>query len=76
MDNQIRKLAERAGYHSGEPTAEAFNEFNIDKFANSILDQVLTICDEVSEPVDEDDPMVPGAQVCAEMIRENFGIKK
>jgi hypothetical protein len=74
MNKQIRDFAEQAGYMPNEPTAEAFNEFRIEKFANLIISEALRICDEVSEPVDEDDPMVKGAIVCAEMIRENFGV--
>ena len=75
MNKQIRDLAERAGYIPGLPTAEAFNEFRIDKFADLIINQMLVICDAVSEPIDGDDSTVAGASVCAEMIRENFGVK-
>jgi hypothetical protein len=74
MNKQIRDFAIEAGYEPYTPTAEAFNEFRIEKFANLIISEALRICDKVSEPVDEDDPMVKGAIVCAEMIRENFGV--
>jgi hypothetical protein len=48
MNKQIRDFAEQAGYIPGEITSEAYNEFNIDRFAKLIIEAT---CDIVKDEV-------------------------
>ncbi len=46
------------------------------KFAELILRDVLIICENVATPFEDDSTNVSGAEICLEMINENFGIKE
>jgi len=69
MNERIRELAEQAGMG---PMGIAFSSEIMQKFAELIVRECMTICDEVQDKYGQ---YTFTARVCKERFREHFGVE-
>ena len=77
MNEQIKQFAEQTGYiwhASGDPQVYEFTPEKLEKFAELIVRECVTICQDIDGEDNID--ARSGRQDCAVEIREHFGVSE
>jgi hypothetical protein len=75
MNEVIKELAEQCGFRPQPSIYDRNQSFDIEKFAELIVQECLQLCINVHN--DADRPFsVPGSLHCMEEIREHFGVEE
>ena len=71
---QLKDLAEKAGFIDRGTNHTAYMDFNHEKFAELIVRECVEVCHKMAE--DSDSYVVHDGDTCAEQIREHFGVEE
>ena len=74
MNERIRLLAEQAGFRSNPDIYDRNQSFDMEKFAELIVQECVAICRNIDG--EEDSMARCGRQDCAVEIQEHFGVEE
>ena len=74
MNERIQQLAEQAGFRSNPDIYDRNQSFDMEKFAELIVQECVAICRNIDG--EEDSMARCGRQDCAVEIQEHFGVEE
>ena len=71
---QLKDLAEKAGFIDRGTNHTAYMNFDHEKFAELIVRECVEVCHKMAE--DSDSYVVHDGDTCAEQIKKHFGVEE